>query len=53
MRFLIWQEGLTEQFVDDSVELVFSGAAKHSYNGKNGSRPSGPQRGLLGANGHH
>jgi AcrR family transcriptional regulator len=53
MRFLIWQEGLTEQFVDDSVELVFSGAAKHSHNGKNGARPSRPQRSLLGANGHH
>jgi AcrR family transcriptional regulator len=40
MRFLIWQDGLNEQFVNDSVELIFSGAATRQpldQGGRNGS----------------
>ncbi len=44
MRFLIWQEGLTEKFVDDAVELVFSGAAGQEHAGRNGARKPRAER---------
>lgn len=39
MRFLIWQEGLTETFVDDVVELIFGGVVtQRPRPGTNGTR---------------
>lgn len=53
MRFLIWQDGLTEKFVDDAVELVFSGAVVAGRPSKtNGEKPRLPKT-SLGGNGNH
>ncbi len=53
MRFLIWQGGLTEKFVDDVVDLIFDGAAKPLQPGRDGGNKPGLPGKTNGSNGRH